>query len=91
MKFHRVATVVALAGLTVSCVSNPSPERVARDLIETLASTPEEEECMLQVLEDYDVNDLGADANSGNPQNADPANEELDQFQADLEACRAAG
>ncbi len=91
MKPRRLAAIVALAVVAVGCVSDPSPNRVAEDLINTLATTEEERECMLEVLEEYDVNELGSDANSDNPLNADPANEELDRFQADLEACRAAG
>ncbi|MEM8619897.1 MAG: hypothetical protein AAGF73_09255 [Actinomycetota bacterium] len=89
MKPRRLAAIVALAVVAVGCVSDPSANRVAEDLINTLATTEEERECMLEVLEGYDVNELGSDANSDNPLNADPANEELDQFQADLEACRA--
>ena len=91
MKPRRLAAIVALAVVAVGCVSDPSPNRVAEDLINTLATTEEERECMLEVLEGYDVNELCSDADSDNPLNADPANEELDRFQADLEACRAAG
>ena len=91
MKPRRLAAIVALAVVAVGCVSDPSPNRVAEDLINTLATTEEERECMLEVLEGHDVNELGSDADSDNPLNADPANEELDRFQADLEACRAAG
>ena len=90
MKPRRLAAIVALAVVAVGCVSDPSPNRVAEDLINTLATTEEERECMLEVLEGYDVNERGSDADSDNPLNADPANEELDRFQADLEACRAA-
>ncbi len=91
MKPRRLAAIVALSVVAVGCVSDPSANRVAEDLINTLATTEEERECMLEVLESYDVDDLGENANSDNPLNADPANEELDRFQADLEACRTPG
>ena len=91
MKPRRLAAIVALSVVAVGCVSDPSANRVAKDLINTLATTEEERECMLEVLEGYDVDELGENANSDNPLNADPANEELDRFQADLEACQTPG
>ena len=59
VKPRRLAAIVALAVVAVGCVSDPSPNRVAEDLINTLATTEEERECMLEVLEEYDVNELG--------------------------------
>jgi hypothetical protein len=56
--------------------------------VQTLASTPEEEECMLGVIDDYDLDQLGEDAENDNAEVADPAKEQLDQFEADLAACR---
>ncbi|MEO1055356.1 MAG: hypothetical protein AAFY28_00425 [Actinomycetota bacterium] len=92
MKPRRLAAIVALSVVAVGCVSDPSANRVAQDLINTLATTEEERECMLEVLEGYDnIDDLGNDANSDTPAVAEAANEELDRFQADLEACRIAG
>ncbi|MEM9514238.1 MAG: hypothetical protein AAGA42_05215 [Actinomycetota bacterium] len=91
MKPRRLAAIVALSVVAVGCVSDPSANRVAEDLINTLATTEEERECMLEVLEDYEVDDLGNDANSDTPAVAEAANEELDRFQADLEACRTPG
>ena len=91
---HRTfaLAVVAVLGLA-ACNSDPSPKRVAEDLVQTEASTPEEEECMLDVIDDYDdefgINSLGSDANSDNPEISGPAQAALDDFEADLAACRA--
>jgi uncharacterized lipoprotein len=82
-----IVLAVVVTG-TSACSSNPSPTRVAEDLVQTLASTPEEEECMMDVIEDYDLNQLGDDAGSDNAEIAAQANEQLDQFEADLAACR---
>lgn len=72
-----------------ACTSDPSPTRVAEDLVRTLASTPEQEECMLDVIDGYDdLDGVAEDAASDNPDVADPAQEELDQFEAAIAACR---
>jgi len=90
---RRTAAValVAVLGLA-ACTSDPSPKRVAEDLVRTEASSPEEEECMLDVIDDYDdefgINDLGSDANSDNPEISGPAQAALEDFEADLAACR---
>jgi hypothetical protein len=83
-----VAVALAAAFALSACQSDPSPTRVARDLVQTLASTPQEEECMLDVIEQYELNDLGEDANNDNPEISGPAQAELDQFEAELAACR---
>jgi hypothetical protein len=86
---RSLVAIVLAAGLGASaCTSDPSPNRVAEDLVRTLASTPEEEECMLDIVDEYELNDLGEDASSENPDVAGPAQEELDRFEADLAACR---
>jgi uncharacterized lipoprotein len=84
--------LVAVLGLS-ACQSEPSPERVARDLVRTLAlDHPEVEECMLALIDDdYDLNDLGEKANSENPEISGPARAELDRFEADLVACDPQG
>jgi hypothetical protein len=80
--------IVALLGVS-ACTSDPSPQRVAEDLIKTeTQDQPELQECMLGVLEDYDVNELGEQAISDNAAQAKAAQEQLDQFEADLAACR---
>ncbi len=81
------AALAAVLGAS-ACTSDPSPNRVAEDLVRTLASTPEQEECMLDIIDEYDLNDLGDDAASENPDVAGPAQEELDRFEADLRTCR---
>jgi len=43
---------------------------------------------MLEVIEDYDLNTLGADANDGDQAEQAEANAELDKFESDLAACR---
>jgi hypothetical protein len=89
----QTATLVLVAVLGVSaCTSDPSPQRVAEDLIKTETQDhPEIQECMLGVLEDYDVNQLGEDAESDDRATAAAANEELDAFEADLAACDPEG
>lgn len=75
-----------------ACQSQPSAARVARDLVETLTlDHPEIRECMLGVVDDYELNELGDDANSENPEISGPALEELDRFEADLVACDPQG
>ena len=78
--------LVAVFGVS-ACTSDPSPTRVAQDLVETVSSTPEQEECMLDVIDDYELDDLGKDATNDNPEISGPAQEELDAFEADLAAC----
>ena len=79
--------LVAVLGVS-ACTSDPSAQRVAEDLVKTQTQDyPDIEECMLGVLEDYDLNELGSDANSENAEISGPAIEELDQFEADLVAC----
>jgi hypothetical protein len=79
--------LVAVFGMS-ACNSQPSAERVAEDLVKTLAADhPDIEECMLGVVEDYDLNDLGEKATNENPEISDPALAELDQFEADLADC----
>jgi hypothetical protein len=86
---RSLVAIVLAAGLGASaCTSDPSANRVAEDLVRTLASTPEQEECMLDVIDEYELNDLGEDAGSDNPDVAGPAQEELDRFEDDLRACR---
>ncbi len=85
----RTLAIAAVAVLGVTaCTSDPSPERVAEDLVKTQTQGfPDIEECMLGVIDDYDLNDLGDKANSDNAELSGPALAELDQFEADLVAC----
>jgi hypothetical protein len=78
--------VIAVLGVS-ACTSDPSPTRVAQDLVETVASTPEMEECMLDVIDQYDLDELGKDATNDNPEISGPAQAELDAFEAELAAC----
>jgi len=89
----RTLAVAAVAVLGVSaCTSDPSPTRVAEDLVKTQTQDfPEIQECMLGVIEDYDLDDLGNDAASETPDVRDPAVAELDRFEADLVACDPEG
>jgi hypothetical protein len=79
--------LVAVLGLS-ACQSDPSATRVAQDLVKTLAQTPAEEECMLDVIDDYDLNALGSDADSGDQAEQAAANAELAKFEDDLVACQ---
>ena len=92
MSSRPIARTLAIGAVAVfgvaACTSDPSAERVAQDLVKTQAADfPEIEECMLEVIDDYDLNDLGSDANSDNPEISGPAIAELDQFEADLVDC----
>ena len=83
--------VIAALGVS-ACTSDPSPNRVAQDLVKTQTQGfPDIEECMLGVIDDYDLNDLGDKAISDNPEISGPALAELDDFEADLVACDTEG
>ena len=83
--------VVAVLGVS-ACTSDPGARRVAEDLVRTLAQDePEIEECMLEVIDQYDdefgLDDLGSDANSDNEERSAPANATLADFEDELAAC----
>jgi hypothetical protein len=83
--------VVAVFGVS-ACTSDPSPRRVAQDLVNTVAQDePEIRDCMLKVIDTYDLNDLGDKATSENADVSAPALAELDQFEADLVGCDPEG
>ncbi len=83
--------LVAVVGVS-ACTSDPSAQRVAEDLVKTQTQDePEIQDCMLGVIEDYDLNTLGDDALSDNPDISGPAMAELDKFEADLAACDPEG
>jgi len=80
--------LVAVLGLS-ACQSDPSAKRVAQDLVKTLAADdPVAQECMLDVIDEYDLNALGADANDGDEAEQAAANAELAKFEADLVDCQ---
>jgi uncharacterized lipoprotein len=92
----RITNTLAIGLLAVlgvsACTSDPSPQRIAEDLVKTLAQDhPEIEECMLEVVESYDLNELGKNATNENPEISDPAQAELDEFEAELAACDPEG
>jgi hypothetical protein len=93
---HTLATslavgIIAVTGLS-ACNSDPSPTRVAQDLVNTVAADyPEIRDCMLGVIDDYDLDRLGDEAISENPDRSAPALAELDSFEADLAACDPEG
>ncbi len=75
-----------------ACTSDPSATRVAQDLVKTETQDyPEIQDCMLGVIDDYDLDSLGEDATSDTPDVRDPAVAELARFQSDLEACDPVG
>jgi len=87
----RLLAPVALVGMLAlsACTSDPSPTRVAKDLVETeTAGKPEMQKCMLDVIDNYDLDTLGADSIGGNAEKAKAADEQLAKFEADLAACR---
>jgi hypothetical protein len=93
---HTLATslaagVIAVIGLS-ACNSDPSPTRVAQDLVNTVAQDyPEIRDCMLGVIDDYDLDQLGEDSISENPDKSGPALAELESFETDLAACDPEG
>ena len=83
-----VAAVVGMFALS-ACESDPSPTRVAKDLVKTeTADEPEVQECMLQAIESYDLDQLGSDSVGDNAEKAQAADAELVEFEADLADCR---
>jgi uncharacterized lipoprotein len=75
-----------------ACTSDPSPTRVAEDLVKTeTQGFPEIQDCMLGVIKTYDLDSLGEDATSDTPDVRDPAVAELARFEADLAACDPEG
>jgi hypothetical protein len=80
--------LVAMLGFS-ACTTDPSPTRVAKDLVETeTANQPAIQKCMLGVIDNYDLDQLGADSIGSNPEKAKAADAELAKFEADLAACR---
>jgi outer membrane murein-binding lipoprotein Lpp len=85
----RVAVAVVAAVLVVSsCTSDPSPTKVAQDMINTVESDPDVRECMLDVVDEYPLDQLGEDARSDNPDEAARAQTQLDEYEAALTACK---
>ena len=87
---RSLATVAVVGMLALSaCESDPSPTRVARDLVETeTAGEPEIQACMLDVIDQYDLDQLAEDSVGDNAEKAKAADAELVKFEADLAACR---
>ena len=80
--------LVAIFGVS-ACTSDPSPTRVAQDLVKTeTEGQPEIQACMLDVIDQYDLDTLGSDSVGGNAEKAKAADEQLAKFEADLNACR---
>jgi len=88
----RAAALLMVAVLGVSaCNSEPSAQRVANDLINTLAESEEERVCMLGKVKAYSQDELekiGDEAANGDVAAKAAANAELDKFQAELESCK---
>jgi protein tyrosine/serine phosphatase len=83
-----VAAVAAVFTLS-ACESDPSPTRIAQDLVKTeTEGQPKVQECMLAVIDDYDLDQLGEDSVGDNAEKAKAADAELAKFEADLAACR---
>ncbi len=93
MKTSRrpLAILVAVVGVFAlsACQSDPSPTRVAQDLVRTeTQDQPVIQECMLKVIDNYDLDQLGEDSVGDNAEKAKAADAELVKFEADLAACR---
>jgi len=92
----RLATTLAIGLIGVlgvsACTSDPSAQRVAEDIVRTVTQEyPDIQECMLDVVDSYNLNELGDNANNENPEISGPAEAELDEFEADLAACDPEG
>ena len=77
--------------LATACESDPSAKRVAEDLVNTLATTDEERDCMLAILDGYsesELEDIGNAANDGDAAEQAAAQVQLDELQARLSSCR---
>jgi len=64
---------------------------VAEDIINTLATTDAERDCMLEIVDGYsesDLDDMGNDANSGDAAEQAAAQVQLDELEARLSSCR---
>ncbi len=87
----RAAALLLAATFGVSaCRSEPSARRVADDLINTLATTDAERDCMLAKVDAYGKDELekiGENAANGDEAAKAAANAELDKLQAALESC----
>ncbi len=94
-RHHRLTHAVAAAGavvlLATACESDPSVKRVAEDLVNTLATTDAERDCMLEIVDGYsesDLEDMGNEAQDDDDAVRAAAQVELDQLQARLTSCR---
>lgn len=86
-----MAAVGAVVLLATACESDPSVKRVAEDIINTLATTDEERDCMLEIVDGYSEDELesmGSDANSGDAAEQAAAQVQLDELEARLSSCR---
>lgn len=81
----KLAGVVLVAVLGVSaCSSDPSAIRVAQDIVNTLATSDAQRDCMLDKLDDYGKEEIEEIAKSA--QEAGPGTP-LASFEADLKSC----
>ncbi len=92
---RRTVTLLAVAAMSVlglsACSSDPSAKRVAEDLVNTLAETDDERDCMLAIVDEYGedrLQQLGEDANGSDATKKAAADEALDEFETELAACR---
>lgn len=77
--------------LASACESQPSAKRVAEDIINTLATTDEERDCMLDILDGYtqdELDDIGNAANGDDDAERAAAQVQLDELEARLSSCR---
>ncbi|MGH9133192.1 MAG: hypothetical protein ACRDZZ_04590 [Ilumatobacteraceae bacterium] len=90
--FRSVLVVLAAIGCLAACNSTPSARRVALDVIDTLDVGEQVKECMREKVEAMSKDDVDDFAKGANEDPPDPeAQAALDQFEADLAACRSEG
>lgn len=91
-RFARVALAIGSVALVASaCSSEPGAKRVAEDLINTLAETDEERDCMFDIVDEgyseQQLDQLGTDVNDGDAAQQAAAQAQLDELTARLTTC----
>jgi hypothetical protein len=89
-----VVAVVAVLGFG-ACSSQPSAKAVAQDYIESIDLTPQQQQCMLDKLDQYDsetltsIGNANLDVDFDQPDAVESGTPEFQRFVADLNSCMA--
>jgi hypothetical protein len=91
-----VVALVAVLGFG-ACTSQPSPKAVAQDYIESIGLEPDQEQCMLEKLDNYDsetltsIGDANLNVDFDQPDAVESGTPEFQAFVEDLNSCMSAG